>query len=151
MDLTEAREQIAERIADLEAELRRFRAADEALADLQLPDMPEGGRRRPKREVTKERKEDYKAETDRLNRHRAGETERRVREFLKISKRVVGLNKVAEGAGVPKGSISAVVVKMEREGLLRIDRQGPTQPVIVNYVGKEDSRNGAVSAQEATV
>jgi DNA-binding phage protein len=82
-----------------------------------------------------------------------GETERRIREFLKANPRVEGMTAIATGANVPKGSISGTLVKLERERLVRIERvgSGNRKSVIIHYAEPEVSNNGASSAQEATV
>lgn len=81
-----------------------------------------------------------------------GETEQRIREYLKANPVVRGgMVELSEKAEVPKGSIRGTMVKLEREGLVKIERHGPAKPATIRYQEPDGSQNGAASAQGATV
>jgi hypothetical protein len=70
------------------------------------------------------------------------EAEARVLRYLEENPRVEGWAKLGHEAGVPKGTMNALGLKLEREGKVTVTRQGGGKPVLVEYIG--------ASAQAAT-
>jgi DNA-binding MarR family transcriptional regulator len=79
-----------------------------------------------------------------------GENREKIVSWLRQHGSAPSAGKLADESGVPKGSISGVLVALEREQLIEMRRGGPTEPVEVVWKGGGDNGQ-ARSAQAATV
>jgi hypothetical protein len=70
------------------------------------------------------------------------QAEARVLRYLEENPSVQGWAKLGQEAGVPKGTMNSLGLKLEREGKVTVTRQGGGRPVLIEYVG--------ASAQAAT-